>query len=341
MNKNTSKRQRGLRSSYLPGLVAAFIVVTLAVIFWSDFRALPRGWQFAIGVVSVTVVLRMLVAGCDLDRSEVALANALCGQGQYERALGELARVIANNPTNAEAFYVKGQCLDGLGRRDEAMAAWLEALRHNPTHGRSAHDLACEYVDRGDYVKAAEYFAIARQGGACLVEPATFRQNVESTKNALIHLGREAEDRGDRREVLRYVDAIIQLEPDHAIAHAWRSQMKLALGDCQGAVEDARSCLRLNPKYEKARILLAAAKEALNADIAASQLRPGLPRSGGGAQFAGTTTPTLPKENGDRSHAPLGNRRALWKVGDIAFDHWEIRRIITHGGMGTIYAAWD
>ncbi len=329
------------RSSYLPGLLAAAVVVTLAVIFWPDFRALAWGWQLAIGLLAAVVVLRILVTGFDLDRSEVTLADALCGRGQYEKALEELKRVIANHPTNAEAFYLKGQCLDHLGRGSEAMEAWKQALEHNPKHGRSAHNLACEYLNQRRYLEAAEYFAVAREGGAWGEGPSIFEQNVENTKKALIHVGRQAEARGDHREVLRYADALVKLVPDYALAYAWRAQHHTQLGDYRAAIEDARQCLRIDPKYDKARMILETAEEALNAEIAASQLDSRPPRQDLSPHPASPTAPTLPKQAGEPARSSSEDRPTLWNVGDIAFGRWEIRRIIHRGGMGTIFAAWD
>ena len=341
MNRSSNTGLSDPRSSRLPGLLAAVVVITLAAIFWTDLRALPLGWQIAIGFLAVVVVLRMLVAGLNLDRSQVAIADTLYNAGQYQKALEELARVLQQNPSNAEAFYLRGQCLDRLGRGSEAMAAWQEALKHNPKHGKSAHNLACEYLNQRKLLEAAEYFAIAREGGAWAEGPSVFEQNVENTKKALIHVGRQAETRGDHREVLRYADALVRLVPDYALAYTWRAQHNAQLGNYRVAVEDARKGLQLDPKYDKARMILESAEEALNASIADSQLCSAPSHAVPEVASTSPTAPTLMKRGGAGTDTPPGEAPTLWRVGDVAFDRWEIRRIINRGAMGTIYAAWD
>ncbi|PZM78809.1 MAG: hypothetical protein DKT66_23200 [Candidatus Melainabacteria bacterium] len=52
--------------------------------------------------------------------------------GQYQKALAEFDGAIKSVPENVEAFYLKGTCLDALGKTDEALAAYAEALRWEP-----------------------------------------------------------------------------------------------------------------------------------------------------------------------------------------------------------------
>ena len=340
MIENNRAPRSAARASYLSGLLAAVVVIALAVIFWSDFRGLTLGWQIAVGFIVVVLVLRIWVAGLNVDRSQVAMADALYNAGQYQKAHEELTRVLQEHPSNAEALYLKGQCLDRLSRSGEAMAAWREALKHSPKHGKAAHNLACEYLNQGKYVEAAEYFGVAREGGAWAESPGIFEQNVENTKKALLHMGRQAEARHDHRDALRYADALVKLAPKYALAYAWRAQHNAELGNYRAAVDDARACLQLNPEYNKARLILSEAQEALNAEIAQSRLDPGPPADSAASSVDGTATTEI-KEDGNGPGSSLQSRPTLWRVGDRAFDRWQIRRIMNQGGMGTIYAAWD
>lgn len=60
-------------------------------------------------------------------------AMALRKKGQYAKALEDLDACLKITPSEVEAFYVKGVCLDEEGKPKEALAAFDEALRWSPT----------------------------------------------------------------------------------------------------------------------------------------------------------------------------------------------------------------
>ncbi|GCE46581.1 tetratricopeptide repeat protein [Thermosporothrix hazakensis] len=58
------------------------------------------------------------------------LSNAI----RYVEALSAAEKAVALDPTNTEAWYVKGTCLAMLKRQQEALADFEHALSLNPTY---------------------------------------------------------------------------------------------------------------------------------------------------------------------------------------------------------------
>ena len=55
------------------------------------------------------------------------MANELFYSGQYEGAIAQANRTLELDPTHAWSFRTLGQCLEALGKQDEALAAYLKA----------------------------------------------------------------------------------------------------------------------------------------------------------------------------------------------------------------------
>jgi len=335
-------------------------MIAMAIVFHSQLSRVPWYWQLGLALLAIAII-RGIVAAASKSREklEIAYPEALFKAGRFCEALRHADEVIAKNPGNAEAYYLKGQCHDRLGQTALADAAWEKALELNPQHAGAAHDLACDCLDRKDYLRAAEYFAQARESGALTMEAATFEQNVQALKEVLTAKGLEAERGADCVAALEYADAIVRLVPDFAIGHAWRAKQRVNVGQYKEAIEDARECLRLDPKYTKANLVIQEAEERLNRAVAQKQLaaqggsRPSSHIVARPSQQApdeptrlkpphGDPTLTKPETQVARSGAS-GSQGTLWQVGQRVFDRQaiEIRRIVSTGGMGTVYYAWN
>jgi len=352
-NQAASAQRRGANA----GCLSAVVMIVLAIAYWPSIRELDWYWQLGLAWLALIALSQIyLVAGKSRAQLQVTGVEALFKAGRYPEALEQAEAVIATNPSNAEAHYIKGQCLDRLGRTAEADAAWQEALKHNPSHAGAAHDLACDLMDRGDLVSAADYFANADRGGAKLVEPEAFQTNTELLKNRLHAAGQEAERRGDWQEALRISDAMLKVFPEWFLAHAWRAHHQLMLGHFAEAIEDAKACLRIDPSYQKARWIIEEAEDLINADLAKEQL-PGTGSAQSGSehgresldQFVDSAPPDVatllkPREPGSGASSDSHKEEdsaLLWQPGDPAFERLEIREIVDTGGMATVYYAVD
>ena len=69
-------------------------------------------------------------------------AAALCGIGQYEQAIPLYADVLAEAPREPRFWLNYGHALKTLGRQEECIAAYREALRYEPGLGTAYYSLA-------------------------------------------------------------------------------------------------------------------------------------------------------------------------------------------------------
>jgi tetratricopeptide (TPR) repeat protein len=60
----------------------------------------------------------------------------------YRRAADLLQKAVAINPDNANTQFLLGQCLEKLGRTDEAIKHWKEAIRIDPEQSEALYNLA-------------------------------------------------------------------------------------------------------------------------------------------------------------------------------------------------------
>jgi tetratricopeptide (TPR) repeat protein len=90
---------------------------------------------------------------------DYAKAARLIDQGRYAAALPLLERVLAAEPADADAHNLLGYSTRKLGRPQEALTHYREALRLNPGH-RGAHEYIGEaYLELGELQRAREHLA--------------------------------------------------------------------------------------------------------------------------------------------------------------------------------------
>ncbi|MFM7320139.1 MAG: tetratricopeptide repeat protein, partial [Armatimonadota bacterium] len=97
-----------------------------------------------------------LIAAAPNDPAALSLA-ARCAMdaGDAKRALSHVEKMLPSAPDPAGAQFLRGLILQRLGRHDDALAAWQEANRLNPTAPDVYERIGCEYARRGDWKKAA------------------------------------------------------------------------------------------------------------------------------------------------------------------------------------------
>jgi tetratricopeptide (TPR) repeat protein len=87
---------------------------------------------------AVNALSRYLTTGPEDDaEARVALALALSGVGQHDKALFILDRLVGRQPNSAALHYNRGVILEKLGQAHEAVTAFENAARHNPGHAKA------------------------------------------------------------------------------------------------------------------------------------------------------------------------------------------------------------
>ena len=91
----------------------------------------------------------------DLAESLLDQAQALLDHGSHlPQALGYIEQAIVDGLHTAEAHNLRGLILDELGRKDEAVLAYREALRREPDYGPAQENLASAERELQDELEA-------------------------------------------------------------------------------------------------------------------------------------------------------------------------------------------
>lgn len=156
-----------------------------------------------------------------------SFAGALGALGRYDEAIAQLDRSLAIDPLNPEGHHNRGAALERLGRRDEAVAAYREAVRY-----------------RGDY--APSLAALARLG----VAPTTQTPPASAGELRARALAEEASQlarRGDYADALARIAEAERLAPRLAVVCQYESNVAYLAGDRPRAIRALERCLRLEP----------------------------------------------------------------------------------------------
>jgi DNA-binding SARP family transcriptional activator/protein involved in temperature-dependent protein secretion len=89
--------------------------------------------------------------------------QAMYLDGDWERAGREFTTAVACDPTYAEAHRFLGVWLEAMGRRDEALAAFREAVLLEPLIAIFRNSYAAALMDRGDWAGALRELERARE----------------------------------------------------------------------------------------------------------------------------------------------------------------------------------
>ena len=155
-----------------------------------------------------------------------SFAGALGALGRYDEAIVQLDRSLALDPLNPEGHHNRGAALERLGRRDEAIASYREAVRY-----------------RGDYAPSLQ--ALARLGA-----PTTERRPASPREREASGIAEEASNlarRGDYVQALDRLAAAERLAPGLALVCQYEANVAYLAGDRPRAIRALERCLALEP----------------------------------------------------------------------------------------------
>lgn len=131
--------------------VVATLVMGLALVAAGTSSALAMGGGVAPDATEGTAPRR---SDAGLDH-----AAELIRAGQFEQALPVLAEVLQRNPQNADALNWLGYANRRLGRYDEAVGYYRQALAADPHHLGAREYLGEAYLEQGNVSAAQEQLA--------------------------------------------------------------------------------------------------------------------------------------------------------------------------------------
>lgn len=193
--------------------------------------------------------------------TDVLLGEAVGHQraGRPELAEAALRRLLALEPSHADAHVRLGLVVQAQGRAAEALAHYEAALALRP-------DLALAHNNRGAVLQALGRFdeAATSHAAALAVNPGSVSARI-NLGSALFHQGRLAEAAAQYR-------AALELEPAHPFANANLGLALERLGEVDAAVSHHRTALAAQPDNAEFHNNLALALQAQGhpADAAAA-----------------------------------------------------------------------
>ena len=158
--------------------------------------------------------------------------------GRFAEARTHLARAAEASPSDFNAHYLLGVAAQRLGRGDEALRWWRNALDLQPSHVQLMQIMAVEY-GKGRYHREAADIAI---------RALRLRPDVEDLYYMAIHACREA---GDLSAGLQTAERAAERYPASARANfelAWHLQKD---GRFEEALPYLRKAIELDPGYEE------------------------------------------------------------------------------------------
>ena len=164
---------------------------------------------------------------------------ALAGMGRAEEAVASYDEAIRCDPSLARAHHSRAGALAALGRTDEALAAYDAAIRLDG-HAADAH------TDKGDlYARLSQTDeALAAYDAAIGADPYAARAYLG--KGQLLHCT------GRNREAAECYDAAIEIDPELAEAHAGRGRVVQAAGLLDEALACHNAAIEIDPELAEA-----------------------------------------------------------------------------------------
>jgi len=352
-----------LKTFKIIGLLLWPVGIGLTVLYWAEISALS--WYWKVTIFAGHIFFLNLLRSPEMDQKAETDSHhrgirRLISQKKFLEALSLADRALYESPQNAELLYAKGECHQNLEQIQDAEQAYLKTIKEKPSHAFAANNLATLYMNRGDYLKAAEYYRIAQESGATgdwfernihriwnnLLRKGTelakedkildaskyfvlakdfgangqaYNNNLRLIKEQLIEKGKSLQD-SNIEIAMQYVDAVISLTPEDAIAYAWRGTLLYELAHYSEAIEDLYQCRKLDPSYRptEMKTLIGEVQSALTKSnkVPCAQQDPEI------------------KENISTTE------QQLWKIGQYAFNKYQVRKIVP-GGMGYVYICWN
>jgi len=194
-------------------------------------------------------------------------------EGKPEEALAAAERALVANPEMADAWQVKGSSLEDLGRFEEALEAYREALNRAGSRPRSDIVLAAARVqlELGQIDEALEGIAYAadegvinpialREVGLQLAEVGRIEESLElltelaadGTAESLNALARVQSEAGDQQQAQSILEGILARDDGDAKAHENLSLVFLRLAQWDKARAQAEQALAIDPELSQA-----------------------------------------------------------------------------------------
>ena len=168
--------------------------------------------------------------------------EALHHIGRDEEAIPVFEEALRLDPTNSDASYYRGQALSSLERYPEAVSAFLLAIDLNLAQGRDEHDLADIYGEMGEALRLSNRLHEAK---------AAFKKAIslkDGYQLALARYGETLRNLDKYEEAVSYLQKATSLDPKDGWALARLGEAFRDLERYEEAVDYLQKATTLDPK---------------------------------------------------------------------------------------------
>jgi len=207
--------------------------------------AVRWGWSLLVGF---SVAFNLLASVQYYAQGHYEVGTALLAMGRDQEAIDEYYQALRIMPDYGEPHNNLGVAFDRLGRAPEAIGQYEQALRFNPDYTEAHYNLGSTLLQVGQLHEAIEQFKEAVR-----LKP----DDAEAHCNLGIALGRV----GQVQDGIEQLQQALRLKPEYAEAH---NNLGVALGRAgkmQEAIEQFKETIRLKPDDAEAHSNLGMALE--------------------------------------------------------------------------------
>jgi len=213
------------------------------------------------------------------NHAETLNAQAIlaCQQGQHAAAVILFQKAIHENPTKDAYHYNLGNALKDLGRSDDAVPCYRQALLLEPDHTEALNNLGTILHNQGRFDEAIssykEALRITPDYAEALYNLAVTLQSVNRLKDAVLCYQKALRTKEDFPEVYSRLGSIfheqgkidaaiacfqqaLQISPEYAIAHGNLASALTRIGNLNGAMDSCRRALGIDADLPEVYMLL-------------------------------------------------------------------------------------
>ena len=204
------------------------------------------------------------------SQEEVDQLMALYNQGQLAAVVGQTQKLIEQYPHAFVIWNILGAANKGLGRLNEAVAAFQKATQLNPSNPDGHNNLGTALQDQGKLAEAIEAYQEAlslkpdyaeayNNMGNTLKEQNELEESIEAYKKALSlkpdyaeaynNMSNTLKDQGKLEEAIEVYKKALYLKPDYAEAYNNMGNALKSQGKLKAAIEAYDKALSINPDY--------------------------------------------------------------------------------------------
>jgi len=176
-------------------------------------------------IKSLVAVLLVVVAvtACKDERSE--LGDKHFRNGQYEEAIKAYTEYLRLEPTHIKSLYNRGRAYEELGKYSEALEDFNKVLKEDPQNANALLSITSDFYYRQKDYENTIYHA---------------EKVLKIEESAMAHtlMGKAHQKLGNLKEAMAAYDAAISVDKEYADAYVSRGSLKVYLNQRGRACTD-------------------------------------------------------------------------------------------------------